>query len=102
MIAFHPGRVAIDGYGNGGFRFGGMSHRGSILIVPAGIHGVASAETAEIGAENLAVALAERDLIDLMVFGCGEAAALLPPSVRVRPIADGVRVDEHRRCRHHL
>ena len=42
-------------------------------------------------------ALAERDLIDLMVFGCGEAAALLPPSVRVLS-ADAqtrLRVDEH-------
>jgi uncharacterized protein len=34
---FHPGRAPIDAYGNGGFRFAGMSHRGSLLIVPDGI-----------------------------------------------------------------
>ena len=34
-----PGRAPIDAYGNGGFRFAGMSHRGSILCLPSGIHG---------------------------------------------------------------
>lgn len=33
-IASYPGRVAIDAYGNGGFRFGGLSHRGSLLVMP--------------------------------------------------------------------
>ena len=27
----------IDAYGNGGFRFAGMSHRGSLLCLPDGI-----------------------------------------------------------------
>lgn len=35
---FLPGQHAIDGYGAGGFQFGGMSHRGSILALPSGIH----------------------------------------------------------------
>jgi uncharacterized protein len=34
-----PGRAPIDAYGNGGFRFAGMSHRGSLIIVPSGIYG---------------------------------------------------------------
>ena len=33
----YPGRAAIDAYGNGGFRFASMSHRGSILALPSGI-----------------------------------------------------------------
>ena len=37
--AYFPERVAIDFYGNGGFRFAEMSHTGSILILPDGIHG---------------------------------------------------------------
>ena len=32
-----PGRHPIDAYGNGGFRFGDMSHRGSILMLPSGV-----------------------------------------------------------------
>ncbi len=35
--AHYPDRAPIDAYGNGGFRFAGMSHRGSLLIVPGGI-----------------------------------------------------------------
>ncbi len=32
-----PQAAAIEAYGKGGFRFAGMSHRGSILCLPAGI-----------------------------------------------------------------
>ena len=32
-----PNPAPIDAYGNGGFRFGGMSHRGSLLCFPDGI-----------------------------------------------------------------
>ena len=32
-----PGRAPIEAYGNGGFRFADMSHRGSILALPSGI-----------------------------------------------------------------
>ena len=35
---FLPGSHAIEGYGQGGFRFAGMSHRGSILALPSGIY----------------------------------------------------------------
>ena len=35
---FVPERAPIDAYGNGGFRFAGMSHRGSIFIAPDGTH----------------------------------------------------------------
>src|ERR1041385_3194693 len=36
--AHYPQRAPIDAYGNGGFRFAGMSHRGSLLILPSGIY----------------------------------------------------------------
>jgi uncharacterized protein len=35
--ASYPGRASIDAYGNGGFRFAEMSHRGSILCLPDGV-----------------------------------------------------------------
>ena len=36
--AFVSGQVAIDAYGNGGFRFADMSHKGSILVLPDGVY----------------------------------------------------------------
>jgi uncharacterized protein len=35
---FVPQRSAIDAYGNGGFRFAGMSHRGSLLVLAGGMY----------------------------------------------------------------
>ena len=43
-----PGRAPIEAYGNGGFRFADMSHRGSILALPSGIEAWAVASAAEI------------------------------------------------------
>lgn len=36
--AHYPRPAPIDAYGNGGFRFADMSHRGSLIIVPSGIY----------------------------------------------------------------
>lgn len=36
--ARYPYQAPIDAYGNGGFRFADMSHCGSILCLPSGIH----------------------------------------------------------------
>ena len=35
--AHYPGRAPIEAYGNGGFRFADMSHRGSLLALPSGM-----------------------------------------------------------------
>lgn len=35
---FLPQRAPIDSYGNGGFRFAGMSHQGSLMILGDGMH----------------------------------------------------------------
>jgi uncharacterized protein len=37
--AHYPGQAPIDAYGNGGFRFAEMSHKGSLMVLPGGIHG---------------------------------------------------------------
>ena len=49
--AHYPRRAPIDAYGNGGFRFADMSHRGSILCLPSGIYGWTATED-----RNVAVA----------------------------------------------
>jgi uncharacterized protein len=37
-VARYPYETPITSYGNGGFRFADMSHRGSILCSPSGVH----------------------------------------------------------------
>ena len=50
---FVPGRHLIDAYGNGGFRFADMSHRGSILAMPHGIQAWSPESAAEIDRASL-------------------------------------------------
>lgn len=66
-----PEQVPVDAYGNGGFRFGGMSHRGSILILPSGVHGWAAVTPADITADNLALVLGEANNLDMLLVGTG-------------------------------
>lgn len=66
-----PEQVEIDAYGNGGFRFGGMSHRGSILVLPSGVHGWEAAVPADITAASLAPVIEEGEAIDMLLVGTG-------------------------------
>lgn len=73
-----PGRAEIEGYGGGGFRFAGMSHRGSILALPAGIWAWPPASVQEIDEASLARVLEARTEIDMLFIGTGRD--LLPVS----------------------
>jgi uncharacterized protein len=78
-----PGRAPIDAYGNGGFRFAGMSHRGSILCLPSGVYAWEPARPLD--AASLAPALAEAK--DLMLLLLGTGGRHEPPSAQVRSLA---------------
>jgi uncharacterized protein len=81
--AHYPGRVPIEAYGNGGFRFAGMSHRGSILCLPSGVHGWKQAPTPDaIDEASLFAVLAEADAIEILLVGTG--ATLVPIAQAVR------------------
>jgi uncharacterized protein len=78
--ACYPGIAPIDAYGSGGFRFAGMSHRGSILCLPSGIY--AWEPSAPLDVASLAPALAEKDRLGLLVVGTGERQVLPSPGMR--------------------
>jgi len=77
-----PQAAAIDAYGKGGFRFAGMSHRGSILCLPDGIRAWPVGEPSEINAESLARVFAAK--IDLFMLGTGAQPWLMPEALRWR------------------
>ena len=80
----YPGRAPIDAYGNGGFRFAGMSHRGSVLCLPSGIWAWAVTAPHEIAETNLAPLFAEAGVIELFVLGSGPELVPLPEALRWR------------------
>jgi uncharacterized protein len=79
--AHFPGRAPIDAYGNGGFRFAGMSHRGSLLCLPSGIHGW---KHPTVDAEGLAPVFAEAEKIEILLIGTGSEIAFLPKALRAQ------------------
>ena len=85
-----PGRAPIEAYGNGGFRFADMSHRGSILALPSAIEAWAVASAAEITPEAFGRLIAEAKAIDILLIGMGEAMIPLPRASRVALEAAGL------------
>jgi uncharacterized protein len=51
--AHFPGRPMIDAYGNGGFRFADMSHRGHLLFLPMGVFGSTATDPDALALEAL-------------------------------------------------
>ena len=81
--AHFPGRAPIDAYGNMGFRFAGMSHRGSILCLPSGIHGWPATDAVNLAVADFAKAIEEQAVIEVMLIGTGTEPYPLPRELRV-------------------
>ncbi|SDR50405.1 Uncharacterized conserved protein, contains Mth938-like domain [Rhizobiales bacterium GAS191] len=90
---FLPGRHQIDAYGNGGFRFGGMSHRGSILALPSGMRAWAVESLADIDVASLAPILAEAAAIEMLLIGTGAEPAFIEEPLRAKLVGAGIRLD---------
>lgn len=80
--AHYPGRAPIDAYGNGGFRFADMSHRGSLLCLPSGIYGWASEKAETLDEADFARPLAEAEEIEILLVGTGQSLQPLPADLR--------------------
>jgi uncharacterized protein len=89
----YPRRAQIEAYGAGGFRFAGMSHRGSILALPSGVWAWPPRTPAEIDEASLARVLKEKAGIDFLLIGSGTDPVLLAEPVRRRLRGEGLSFD---------
>jgi len=80
--AHFPGRAPIDAYGDGGFRFAEMSHRGSILCLPSGIYGWEPATPPILGKADLKMILEQASDIEILLVGTGMDLRRIPEDVR--------------------
>ncbi|MCX7304745.1 MAG: Mth938-like domain-containing protein [Hyphomicrobiales bacterium] len=80
--AHFPGRAPVDAYGNGGFRFADMSHRGSILCLPSGIHGWEPGDPAALVQGDFERVFQQSGRIEILLVGTGSALKPLPPRLR--------------------
>ena len=72
--------LSRSGLSGGGFRFAGMSHRGSILCLPSGIYAWEPAEPLDV--PSLAPALAEKGEMRVLILGTGGHQVFPAPAVR--------------------
>ena len=70
--AHFPGRVPIDAYGNGGFRFADMSHRGSLMCLPSGIYGWDVSLVSDFSKQSFQRLFVESDDVEILLIGSGE------------------------------
>jgi uncharacterized protein len=80
-----PNPAPIDAYGNGGFRFAGMSHRGSLLCLPNGIWPSQVKSAGEIDELALALVLeppAPDFAINHLLIGTGRDLVTMSQSLR--------------------
>lgn len=77
-----PRQVGIDAYGNGGFRFADLSHRGSLLCLPSGMHGWDVTSPEELSLESLQPVLDVADQLDVLLIGLGMDIARIDPAIR--------------------
>ncbi|MCB1493576.1 MAG: hypothetical protein KDJ77_17560 [Rhodobiaceae bacterium] len=88
-----PGTAPIDAYGNGGFRFAGMSHRGSILCLANAIVAWRPRRMDDLKKADFAPVFAPGSAPELLLIGTGADHAVLPSWVRPLFSDNGVRVD---------
>ncbi|MBZ9790574.1 Mth938-like domain-containing protein [Rhizobium sp. 3T7] len=91
--AHFPGRAPIDTYGNGGFRFADMSHRGSILCLPSGIYGWDMDMSKPLSIENFQKVLDEAAEIEVLLIGTGNDMGPIPADLKAVLKAAGISSD---------
>ena len=91
--AHFPGRAPVDAYGNGGFRFADMSHRGSILCLPSGIHGWEPGDPTALGLEDFERVFQQAEKIEILLVGTGMELKPLPPAMRQAFREAGISAD---------
>jgi uncharacterized protein len=77
-----PRPAPIDAYGKGGFAFADMSHRGSLLCLPAGIWAWPVTKVTEIDEYSLSRAFAAANSIDTLIVGTGTEVWVVPNRLR--------------------
>ena len=79
-----PRQTVINSHGEGGFRFAGMSHRGSILCLPDGIWAWPVINIEELTEAALTLVFARIGALDYFVLGTGNVPWTMPAALRAR------------------
>jgi uncharacterized protein len=79
-----PRQALIDAHGGGGFRFAGMSHRGSLLCLPDGIWAWPVATPEAVTDDALSMVFDRAGNLDFFILGTGTVLRPMPERWRLR------------------
>jgi uncharacterized protein len=88
-----PRSAPIEAYGNGGFAFAEMSHRGSLLCLPDAMWAWPVTKPEDIDEGSLALVFAAANAIDTLIVGTGTDVWVPPRSLREALRAAGIVLD---------
>jgi len=91
--AHFPGRAPVDAYGNGGFRFADMSHRGSVLMLPSGIYGWEMKEGDPLDPDLFRRVMEAAADIEVLLVGTGKEIRRLPAALKEMLKANNIASD---------
>jgi uncharacterized protein len=89
----YPFQAPIDAYGNHGFRFAGMSHRGSLLCLPSGMHAWQVAMPEAITPATLQPVFVVAEALEIVLIGMGVRLKKLPPALEQAFRDHGIAVE---------
>jgi uncharacterized protein len=78
-----PRQAPIEAHGAGGFRFAGMSHRGSLLCLPDGIWAWSVSAPSELTDDSFALVFARANALDFFILGTGDGPWIMPEPMRL-------------------
>jgi uncharacterized protein len=89
----YPYQATIDAYGDGGFRFADMSHKGSLICLPGGMYAWDATGVGDVNLAGLDRVIASADEIDVLLIGLGPEIAAIAPAIRAAFKEKGVIVE---------
>ena len=91
--AYYPGRDPIDYYGNGGFRFGDMSHQGALMFLPSGTRRWDVTTIAALTNDDFAHLIREKEDVEILLLGTGKLRHQPDKELLEAIRAEGIKVD---------
>ncbi len=85
--ASFPGQAPIDAYGNGGFRFAEMSHKGSLICLPSQMTAWNVTDVGLLKPQDFALVFEETHPLQFLLLGTG-IELVVPPEPVMAAFAD--------------
>ncbi len=87
------GRQIVKGYGDGGFTIAGIRWEGSVLVLPERTQTWAPTELVQVTEDSLAPLLTLAEKPRLLLLGCGQRMAQVPPALRAALRGAGITLE---------